>query len=266
MKSRSKKRSAWLRIIGDVPYLKKPVAIIGSPGLRSVGVLAVDYLIEVLGAELFAELYSPTLPAVYFGTSYFGTDGSAGVKVLDGIAELPKIEFYYWKSRKLHMILTKGYQPAFSGQFDVAYKIVWLYEQFKVRKVIGLAAHGGGKDKIFCAATTKAGILDLKKYNVMPRQIGGFYGLTALVAGLSGIKNIECICLFGRTSANVEFLEMPDLPAVKVVLESVKKILNLDFQLPARMFTPIVEKPVEYKKEAHKLRVVKQKFEFPYYI
>ena len=42
--------------------LRKPVLIEGLPGLAMVGRLAVGYLIEALGAEKFAELYSPHFP------------------------------------------------------------------------------------------------------------------------------------------------------------------------------------------------------------
>jgi proteasome assembly chaperone (PAC2) family protein len=40
------------------PELNKPIAIVGSPGLRSIGALVVDKLIDATKAELTAELYS----------------------------------------------------------------------------------------------------------------------------------------------------------------------------------------------------------------
>ena len=41
----------------EMPKLDKPVAIVGSPGLRSVGKLVVDSLIERTRAQLIADLY-----------------------------------------------------------------------------------------------------------------------------------------------------------------------------------------------------------------
>jgi proteasome assembly chaperone (PAC2) family protein len=46
------------------PRLKAPAAVVGSPGLRSIGKLAVDALIERTGAKLMAEFYSTHLPTI----------------------------------------------------------------------------------------------------------------------------------------------------------------------------------------------------------
>ncbi len=54
----------WINRYGT-PTPSEPVAVVGSPGLRSIGKLAVDTLIQQNNASLIAELYSTHLPSVY---------------------------------------------------------------------------------------------------------------------------------------------------------------------------------------------------------
>jgi len=76
------------------PDLREPVAVVGLPGVRDVGAAAARLLIERLGAERFAEMYSPAL--------------SAGVIVEDGVARLPRIEFYATKTPGRDVIVVVG--------------------------------------------------------------------------------------------------------------------------------------------------------------
>jgi len=73
-------RKVWIEYKDEVE-LKEPIAIVGSPGLRSVGKLVVDELVEKRRPRLFAELYSYGFPAIYYGPSYLGAPCGVGVRI-----------------------------------------------------------------------------------------------------------------------------------------------------------------------------------------
>ena len=100
----------------------EPTAIVGSPGLRSVGGLVVDSLIDNFKPELMAELYSTHFPLVYQTKPSYASHpllpGIGGIKIIAGKASFPCVQFYYHPLPPL--IITRGYHPNFFGQYEVA--------------------------------------------------------------------------------------------------------------------------------------------------
>ena len=140
-----------INYVAKKPKLKNPILIEGLPGIGNVGKLAVEHLIENIGAVKFAELYSKDFPPQVFIN-------------IDGTIELVKNEFYYWKGKKKNqrdlVLLTGDYQGLSSqGQYELVEKILDIAEEFGVKELFTLGGYGLGHDigepKVLCATTGK---------------------------------------------------------------------------------------------------------------
>jgi proteasome assembly chaperone (PAC2) family protein len=210
--------------------LKQPVAIVGSPGLRSIGDLVVDQLVKKANAELTAELYSTHLPIVYHTkpsyVSHYALPGVGGARVKQGHVYLPKVQFYTCSSPS--MILAKGYHANFDGQYDVADKVVSFLGEFGVTRVIVAAGYGSKTRKVCCAATNSHIIQEMKeKFKIEVDYKGPFYGFSGLVFGLAKRKGIDALCLFAGTEPNPEEPEIPDPKSSEMILDVLNQMLCL---------------------------------------
>lgn len=210
--------------------LESPIAIVGSPGLRSVGKLAVEKLIEQTNATLMAELYSTHLPSIYQTNPSYASHpslpGAGGVVVEAGSVDLPKIQFYSCAHPPL--ILGKGYHPNFEGQFTVAEKVVDYLTEVGVKRMIVVAGFGSKEKKVVCAAHSQQMLDEMKqKYDIGIGYKGPFLGFSGLVFGLAKLKNIDALCLFSATEPNEENLESPDKEASDRVVDLIRKMLSL---------------------------------------
>ncbi|MCP8304076.1 MAG: PAC2 family protein [archaeon] len=223
---------AWIEYTGQ-PVVKEATAIVGSPGLGSIGKIAVDYLVEELRPKLVAELYSPHFPILYQTKPSYVTHpdfpGQAGIKFQRGQVELIKVEFYSLASPPL--LITKGYHANFKGQYEVADRVLDLYQEFGVKRMIVLAGYGTEGRDVCCAATDLELLEELMKCGISTGYEGPFYGLSGLVFGLGMLRGIRGMCLFGRTQPNLVDPEYPDPKAAKAVLERLSSLLNftIDF-------------------------------------
>ncbi|MCP8323530.1 MAG: PAC2 family protein [Candidatus Methylarchaceae archaeon HK02M2] len=222
----------WIEYTGQ-RIEKDSIAIVGSPGQRSIGKIAVDYLIKNLRPRLVAELYSPYFPILYETKPSYATHpefpGQAGINLQGGLPELLKVGFYSLSSPSL--LLTKGYHANFNGQYEVAEQVLDFYQKFGVKKIIVLAGYGMEGRDVCCAATDLELIKELKKYGIDTGYEGPFYGFSGLIFGLCILWNIKGICLFGRTQPNLLNPEYPDPNAARAVLERLRNLLNLSIDL-----------------------------------
>jgi len=236
----------WTKKVGEVK-LSQPVALVGSPGLRSVGLIAVDYLVKKLPCKLFLNLYSGSFPAEYALTpSYIATPGfpgSGGVALRNGVPELPRVEFHSWQNR---VVVIKGYQADFEGQYQVAETIIDHLHRLGTRRVIVLAAHGKGGEGVQCAGTEKRILEEMTKHGIETGYEGPFFGLSGLILGMAMTKGIEGLALFGLTTPMPEDPEFPDPTATKALLGKVSELLNLPLDLSE--LEPRIEKKTSTKK------------------
>lgn len=217
----------------DLPVMKELVAIVGSRGLRSVGKIAIDYLIEKLHPSLLDEIYSSHFPIIYQTQPSYAAHpdypGKPGIWIEKDTVQLPRIEFYLSESPRL--LLTKGYHANFQGQYTVAEQVLDVYEKNSVKRVFVLAGYGVGEGEVCCAATDPELVDELKNNGIGTGYVGPFIGFSGLVLGLAKLRGMKGICLFGRTQPNLEYPELPDARAAKKVLEALNKILSLDLDL-----------------------------------
>jgi proteasome assembly chaperone (PAC2) family protein len=208
--------------------LIEPIAVVGSPGLRSIGKLVMDSLITKTESTLIAELYSTHMPSIYQTKPSYAANpmlpGIGGVIVESGQVDFPKVQFY--ASSTPSLIITKGYHANFEGQYEVAINVLDFLAENHVRKIIVVAGYGSKDKKICCAATSKELLVEMKeKYNIDIGYKGPFMGFSGLVFGLSKQKGMEALCLFSATEPKENDLEFPDNEASNRVLDSLEKIL-----------------------------------------
>lgn len=239
--------------------LKEPIAIVGSPGLRSVGKLVVDALVEKLHPRLFAELFSYGFPGMYYGPSYLGAPSSAGVKTAKGnIVELPRVEIYIFENRTQEqaqgrdLVITRGYQAYdVPDQYMVADKVTDLFKELHVKNMFSLGAQVI-EEGIRCCVTDLELLEEMSQYGIKKTNVDTFIGFSGLVVAIGRDKGIKGVCLFANTTQNVVDPEYPDFNAAKNLLEKVGEVLNLsidtsDWEESRRVEKELIEEEVEEK-------------------
>ncbi len=213
-----------------ISELHEPVAVVGSPGLRSVGKLAVDGLIEQTKAQLMADLYSTHLPSIYQTSPSYVADasmpGMGGSVVEGGKVDFPKIQFFACAEPSL--IFVRGVHPNFAGQYSVAEKVVDFLADNGVKRMIVIAGYGSKEKKICCAANSKEGLEEMKqKFGIEIGYKGPFMGFSGLVFGLAKHRTIRAVCLFAGAEPVEGDLEFPDPDAAKRAVDLLLNVLNL---------------------------------------
>ena len=223
-----KSQDTWTNRL-EKPKLVDPIAIIGAPGLRSIGKLAVESLINETKAQLIIELYSTHLPAIYQTEPSYAANplfpGFGGALVKSKRVDLPSINFY--ASSAPELVIVAGYHPNFEGQYDVAEKVVNILSENHVKRMIIIAGYGSKDKKVCCAANDPRIIKEMKEnFDIGIGYEGPFMGFSGLVFGFAKLKNIEALCLFASTTPIEGNLEFPDKEASERVLENLKRIIS----------------------------------------
>ncbi|MCX6666041.1 MAG: proteasome assembly chaperone family protein [Euryarchaeota archaeon] len=213
--------NVFIKYVGKKPKLKNPIFIEGLPGIGNVGKVAVEHLIEVVGAKKFAEVYCKDFPPQVFINP-------------DGTVKLVNNEFYYWTAKKKNqrdiVFLTGDYQAlSAQGQYELAEKILDVVEEFGVKQMYTLGGYGLGheiKDPKVLFATTDADLVKkVRKFGAVFRKNepgGGIIGASGLLLGLGKLRGFEGVCFMGETPGY-----LVDPKSAKAVLKVLTKITNL---------------------------------------
>jgi proteasome assembly chaperone (PAC2) family protein len=216
--------------------LKDPVAIVGSPGLRSVGKLVVDVLVESLQPTLFAELFSYGFPCIYYGPSYLEAPSHAGALIEKGyVTKLPNVAIYVLKNESpgeeangRDIVIIKGYQAYDAyNHYMVADKLTDLFTELNITRVISLGAQVI-EEGIRCCVTDVGLLEEMSRYGIETTQVDRFIGFSGLVTAIGREKGIEGVCLFASTVQSSTDPEYPDFSAAKELLEKVSEIVKLE--------------------------------------
>ena len=115
------------------PKLKNPICLVGLPGIGNIGRIAIGYMVHILKAKKFAELYSP-----YFFPF---------VMVHNNTIHTLRNEFYFFKGKEHDVILLIGdcqtYDP--KGHYEVAGHILEFLKGFGCKTIITVGGFGTGK-------------------------------------------------------------------------------------------------------------------------
>ncbi|HDO19142.1 MAG TPA: proteasome assembly chaperone family protein [Thermoplasmatales archaeon] len=232
-----------VRFVGKKPSLTNPILIEGLPGIGNVGKLAVEHLIESIGAKKFAEVYSKDFPPQVFINS-------------DGTIKLVNNELYYWKAkskkRRDLILLTGDYQGlSADGQYELADTILKIAKDFNVKQIFTLGGYGLGREikepQVLGAATSKRLVTRMKKYGVVFRENepgGGIIGASGLLLGIGKLYGMEGVCLMGETPGY-----LVDPKSAKAVLKILNRVLGMDIDL-----TELENKAKEIEAIAQQLR------------
>lgn len=201
------------------PKLKKPIAVAGLPGIALIGKMSVEYLIEKLNAEKFAELSSDKFP------------GWAVRE--DGIVRELKVYFYKASLENFNrdmIILTADAQGSSSkGQYDLSEEIINVLEDLEVETVLTMAAFLKSEEKkapVVGGATDSETAKMIEEHGVELLEGGRIVGMNGLLVSLGAEQDMKGFCLLGTTEGKNK-----DPKASKEVLKIFSNIFDLDLDL-----------------------------------
>jgi len=209
-----------LNIAKDIE-LKNPTMIAGWPGMGSVALGVVDYLVKALNATKFAQIKmdpSGTLDSVV---------------VEDGLAALPpppQNAFYYTKNPDL--IIFEG-EAQVQGQagIELLNKVLDVALKFKTKRIYTGAAFPlpishREEPELYGVANVKLLRDMLVKSGVSVMESGRISGLNGLVLGFAKARGIEAICLLATMPQYA--ISLPNPKASGAIIEKLKKIINFN--------------------------------------
>lgn len=204
----------------EEPKLNNPILVEGLPGVGNVGKLAVDHLVDKLGAKKFASIFSKHFPPQVLIAE-------------DGVVRLVSNDLYYHKSQEgLDLIILSGdYQgTSQEGQYDLAYEVLDMLEKYGGNTIYTLGGWSVGKivakPRVLGATTSPEFVEKLKSANVefsTDEPAGGIVGAAGLLLGLGQIRGMDAACLMGETSGYFS-----DPRSAQCILEVLGQLLGIE--------------------------------------
>ena len=247
--------TTWnLKEAGKIPTLKNPVLIEGLPGIGNVGKVAIDFMIEELGAVKIYDFLSYTFPHSVFVNE-------------DNIVELPCIELYYkqmgGKGPDL-LLLSGDVQPIDEVScYEFCELVLDVLKQFGGNDVITLGGIGlravPKKPKVFITGSSKAVVNDYKKGLAVDDKlygvVGPIVGVSGVLLGLAGRRNMRGVALLAETYGHPMYL---GVKGSREIIAALKKRFNLNIDVD-KMEKDIEELEREVVKKTNELNQVSKK-------
>ena len=195
------------------PILKNPVLVAGLPSVGNVGVNVTRFLAESSNAELFAELYAPTLPDY--------------VNVRDGgLCSLPKYDFLASKLEANLMILIGETQPPIedlSSYYEICGSILDFIKDFNCSFIVTLDGFPSTfiQKDVYVAGTSDKIALEYASLGAKVYSKKRIVGLSGLLLGMAKLHGIEGICLLSPVTNLVS-----DQEAALNIYEFLRKALG----------------------------------------
>ncbi len=212
-----------------IPKIKDVVYIQGiAPGAGYVGRNVVGYMVYMLNAKKFGELYSDSLPPIV-GVDHDGK----------GLVVPMKYELYYYKGNKKKKIpnivfMIGDAQPVTTeGYYEISDTILdFLEEEFGIKEVISIGGFSTGnlvegrEAKVFGATNNLEHAKKFEEKGTLFRNtnVTQIVGAAGVIIGEATRKGITATCLMGETSG----LLLSDPKATESVLKVLKEYLNLE--------------------------------------
>jgi len=179
--------------------IEAPVLIEGLPGIGHVGKLVADHLIDELGGELVAEIYSLHFPPQV---------------VVDerGVTELVCNEIYRCeKDGKAILFLVGDFQSTSAeGHYILTESYLDIAEDLGVQRIYALGGYGVGH---LVETPRVLSAVNMEQLRPEVEAAGGSFenagtggvivGASGLLLGLGEVRGIEGICLMGETSGYI---------------------------------------------------------------
>lgn len=231
-------------VIYKEPELENPVMVASWPGIGNIGIIAVDTLKNILGAEELGEIE----PWDFFYPK----------KVLIRNGELKDVEFpsskfYFKRTGETDLLFFVGEeQPSDGGRtyaegkkaYQMANLVLDVAQKFGCKRVYTSGAavapiHHTARPKVWAVPNTKALISEVKAYEntILMSEIegrggqGNITGLNGLLLGVARKRGIEAICVMGEIPVYLQGFPLPYPRASKSVLEVLTTALGIEIDM-----------------------------------
>ncbi len=184
-----------------LPPINNPVLIEGLPGIGNVGKLAVDFIVEELGAQKIYDLFSYGLPNSVFVNE-------------DNLVELPNIGIYHKKLKQDILFLAGDVQPIDEvSSYEFSETVLDIFQKFQGNEIVTLGGiglpHIPKQPKVYCTGNSKQLIQKYSDSNVEPSLygvVGPIIGVSGLLLGLAKKRNIPAATLLAETYSRPMYL------------------------------------------------------------
>jgi len=206
----------------EKPQLADPILIEGLPGVGNVGKIAVEHMIEVLGAVHFATIHSSHLPAQVIVDE-------------DGLAYLVSHKLYYHRREEGDLVFLTGDFQAVNhiGQYTLSSHMIDVAVSLGVKEIYTLGGYQVGHfveaPRVFGAVNIADMVADLDKYDIVfgeGEPGSGIVGASGLLLGLGALHSIRGLCLMGETHGYIA-----DPSSSRAILEILTAILGVEIDL-----------------------------------
>jgi proteasome assembly chaperone (PAC2) family protein len=226
------------------PQLENPILVASWPGIGNIGIIAVDTLREILGADEFGEIE----PWDFFYPKQ--------VLIRKGVLEhleFPSSKFYFKRIERKDIIFfigeeqpTKGGRMYAEGRkaYHMANLVLDVAEKFKCRRIYTSGAavaltHHTTKPRVWAVPNSENLIPEMRGYEntVLMSDIegkgghGNITGLNGLLLGVAKKRGLEAICLMGEIPVYLQGLPLPYPKASKSVLKALTHSLKIEVNL-----------------------------------
>lgn len=204
--------------------LRNPVLIEGLPGIANVSRIAVDFLIDKLGAKKYADIYSSCFP-----NSVIITD--------DSKLQLFQIEIYYVKRRGRDLVFLIGDAQPLSEEasYELSEEILKIASSLGVREVITLGGIGLTEES---KSPRVHGIILDDRYKKVLSHLGVVFdgnttvkiiiGMAGILLGLAGVRGFSGFSLLAETSQASNYI---GVRAARSILKVLVNYFKLDISL-----------------------------------
>jgi uncharacterized protein (TIGR00162 family) len=229
--------------------LKKPLLVVGLPGVGLVGKLVAEHLVDELKAEKVMEVYSPHFPPQVL------VNKDCTVRPVSNI-------IYHGKANETDILFLVGdHQSTTSqGHYELCSLYLDIAEEFEVSRIYTLGGYPTGKltyeETVLGVANDTKLIEELKKYGVEFRESepsGGIVGASGLLVAFSRMRGIEAACLMGMTPGY-----LMDPKSAQSLLKLLCKIFEIEVNMDS-----LEKKAEEMESIMEKLKEKEEQQSFP---
>jgi proteasome assembly chaperone (PAC2) family protein len=210
--------------MADSSQFNHPRLVAVWPGMGNVALNAGVYLLAKLDMSVLAELDAGDL---------FDVDQ---VEVKDGIVQpgrRPRNRFFLWKDpRRAHdLVLFIGEAQPPCGKYPFCRQLIAYAKKIGVERVFTFAAmatrmHPQNRSRVFCAATDRESLEELKRLELEVLEDGNVGGLNGVLLGAANEDGLRGYCMLGEMPH--VFAQLPFPKASLAILEAFTTMTGMD--------------------------------------
>jgi hypothetical protein len=230
--------NAWkLDYTGKKPALKNPLLIEGLPGIGNVGKIALDFIIDELGAKKIGEFRSHGFPHSVFVNE-------------NNLVELPTIEVFakQFKNGKNDLVLLAGDTQPLDEQscYQFSELVLDMAQELGCKEVVTL----GGialkqippSPQVFLTGNSKDIVKAYQKGTKISDQlygvVGPIVGVSGVLLGLAARRKIKAVSLLAETYGHPMYLGIAGAREILRVLNT-KLALKMNMKQLEKELTDI---------------------------